>query len=715
MNHTSNQNWRMTIIYALMGLIGVVFIGRLLNLQILQGTDWVAQAEDNRTDVISVPPPRGIIYDRNGIVLARNIASYNIIITPAFLPDDTGDVQRIYRELSDLTGVPVNRGTVDDAKLILICTPGPGIAQLVELGTSLAPYSPVKIQCNVGETIAMIVRERSLIWPGVGVEIEPIRDYTTGSLTATLIGFLGPIPAIYEELYRDSGFEPGRDRVGYAGIELSMDEVLLGVPGRRVVEVDVAGQVLRNLEPPIDPISGDNVVLTIDTRLQQAASAALQTEIDSWNAYYGETRISSGVVIALNPQTGEVLAMAQYPTYENNRLARFIPYTYYQQLDQDPRHPLLNFAITNEIPPGSTFKLSTALGALNEGVVNLTQIIEAPGELLLTESFSPTDPGNVRPFVDWFEPGFGEIDFLHCIAFSSNVCFYKLGGGYQDEIPEGLGILRLQQYARALGYDRVSGIQLPGEAAGLIPDPIWKRRFRGENWSTGDTYIASVGQGYVLSTPLQVLLSAAIVANDGQFMQPTIIRSIIDDEGHILERWWNPTEFTVTDSPLALDSYQISPFIPNLRWDMTIEPIIQDFACEDGYCTATGLMKIVEPWVIENIQRGMRMAVTESQGTLNRATSFQNYPISVAGKTGSAEYCDDVALANNRCTYGAWPTHSWTVAYAPFDNPEIVIIAFCYNGGEGASVAAPIVKLIMDAYFELKAVDIAGGLTGTGP
>jgi penicillin-binding protein 2 len=392
-------------------------------------------------------------------------------------------------------------------------------------------------------------------------------------------------------------------------------------------------------------------------------------------------------------------------------LTRIIPEYYYQQLEQDPRHPLLNAAISAGYPPGSTFKLSTATGALNEGVVSLNTVIQAPGEIVLTNKFSPTDPGSTQTYVDWNAAGFGTIDFLHCIAYSSNVCFYKLGGGFPGEIPEGLDILRLQQYARAIGYDNLSGIQLPGEDSGLIPDPTWKRRYRGENWSTGDTYLASVGQGYVLATPLQVLMSAMTIANNGKLMQPTIIRTIVDGEGNVLNKWWNPVARTATDQPAEQGSYQISPFLSNVKWDITTDPIIEDFLCVGGYCTSTGFTKTVQPWVVQNIQRGMRMAVIESLGTLDRPNSFQNYPIAVAGKTGTAEYCDDVARLQNRCSYGNWPTHAWTVAYAPFDNPEIVILAFMYNGGEGASVAAPVVKRVMDAYFEIKAIDIAQGLS----
>ncbi len=686
------QNWRYLAVYTVMGLVAILFIGRLFTLQILQWQNWDSQSTSNRTKRITVSPQRGIIYDRNGVVLARNVPSYNIDITPAYLPDDEGDVEQIYRQLSSLTGVPVSAETVEDAKLVKPCTPGPGIEQWVALGASNAPYDPVIIQCSVSEQVAMTVSEHASQWPGVSVDIEPVRDYPTGSLTANLIGFLGPIPASLEQYYLQQDFLPGRDKVGYSGIELSMDDVLLGKPGHRVVEVDVAGQVLGNLEPPVAPIPGKNITLTIDTRLQEAAQAALVTNIDSWNAYFGTVRISSGVAIAMNPQTGEILAMAQYPTYENNRLAQIIPAYYFQQLEQDPTHPLLNYAIQTEFPPGSTFKLAPATGALNEGIVTPSTIIAAPGQIVLKNTYSPTDPGSEQIYRDWsyqyYPNGLGNISFLQCIALSSDACFYKVGGGYQSEIPEGVDMQRIQQYARALGYDQLTGIELPGELPGLIPDPTWKRRFKGENWSTGDTYLSTIGQGYDLATPLQVLQSAATIANNGKLMQPTIIRQIVDNNGNVIQ-----------------------PFTPRLRWDITTDPLIQDMTCQFGLCTGTGVMKTVQPWVIQAVRQGMRMAVTDPRGTLNHDFSFANYPIAVAGKTGTAEYCDDVANAKNLCSFGNWPSHGWTVAFAPFDNPEIAILVFLYNGIEGGRTCAPIVKQIMDAYFELKAIDIAQGKT----
>ncbi len=730
------ETWRLFVIYGAILLILTALLGRLISMQVFNSQTFIDQAVENYTKSISSPAPRGIIYDRNGYILARNMASYNLVITPAYIPDDAADVQRIYRDISALTGIPVNNGTVDDAKLFAPCTEGPGISQLVDLGDSLAPYTPVEIKCNISEDTARLVSERAADWPGVGVEIVPIRDYPTGSLTADLIGFLGPIPAALETSLRAKGFVPNRDKIGYAGVETSMQDVLAGKNGTRVVQVDVAGQEIRNLEPPVAPTPGYNVTLTIDTRLQAAAEASLMQEINYWNAYFGKIRISSGVVIAMNPKTGEILAMVSYPTYENNRMARFIPGYYYNQLSQDPRHPLLNNAIQSEYPPGSVFKLSAANGALNEHVVTTSQIIAAPGQLLLCEQFTPNEPcgpSNTRPFVDWYAPGFGQIDFYHCIAFSSNVCFYKLGGGYGDEIKNGgLGIFRLGEYARALGYGVPSGIELPGESSGLIPDPQWKRINQGENWSTGDTYIATVGQGYVLATPLQVAMSGETMANNGKLMQPTVIRNVVDSEGNVQTVWFDPQDFSlwvpqtitdqhgntrqgwlnlgtsaVADRPPA-GSYQISPFVPNMKWDITKDPVIADYVCEAGNCQKTGQKKSVDPGVVKNVQIGMRYAVTDPRGTLHNVYA-QDFPlpIAIAGKTGTAEYCDDVALKANRCQFGAWPTHGWTLSYAPYDDPEIVVMAFEYNGGEGATVAAPVVAKVLKAYFELKSIDLA--------
>ncbi|MFN3307573.1 MAG: penicillin-binding protein 2 [Anaerolineales bacterium] len=676
---------RLAIFMVVVGAIFSIYIFRLFSLQILQVKDWVARAEENRVEVLNLPATRGIIVDRNGIVLARNIPSFNVVITAANLPDDVGEVQEIYRQLSEILGMPVNLNRITPENPYVPCFSQHGIAQIAEYGLSSTPYQPVRIKCDIPEQVARVIQEKAVDWPGVSIEIEPIRDYPTGSLTASIIGFLGPIPANQEEEFRAKGFVPNRDKVGYAGLELQFQDLLAGKNGSWKVEVDVAGKVIRGLEPPVNPVPGANLRLTLDTRLQQAMTGILIGEIEFWNRYLNTIRSTSGVVIAMNPKTGEILGMVSYPTYENNRMARFIPAYYYNQLINDPANPLLNHAVGDVLPAGSVFKLSTAVGALNEGVVTPEQVLSTPPKITVTERYYANDPGREREFVDWNKAGFGQLDFLGGIANSSNVYFYKLGGGYRDEVPVGLGICRLGTYARALGYGEYPGIELPEEEKGLLPDPKWKRITHGEGWSTGDTYIASVGQGYVLATPLQVLLSAATIANDGKLMKPTLIREITDAEGNVIQ-----------------------PFSPVMRWDITKDAVIQEFydttirGCEP----IEGQTKTVQPWVIDKVQEGMRRAVTN--GTLTR--EFRNVTIPVAGKTGTAEYCDQYANAKNLCIPGNWPSHAWTVAYAPYEDPEIAVVAFVYNGGEGASVAGPIVRQVIEAYFELKRIDTELGL-----
>ena len=322
------ETWRIIFLGAVLIVIFFVYVFRLYNLQVVQYTDWLAKADENRTHEINLPTSRGSIYDRKGYILARNIPSYNVVITPAELPDDNGEIQAIYREISNLTGVPVNRGEVSQADPYVPCISDHGITQIVTYGETIAPFEPVKILCDVDQQIAFAIQENKSTWPGVGIDVAPVRDYPTGSLTASIVGFLGPIPAAEENYYRTLGFVPNRDKVGYAGVELYFQDLLAGINGQRVVEWDIAGQILGDQTPPVPPTPGSSIVLTIDARLQQAAQSILIDEINDWNQALGEERMTSGSVIAMNPRTGEILSIVNYPTYENNRMARVIPAYY---------------------------------------------------------------------------------------------------------------------------------------------------------------------------------------------------------------------------------------------------------------------------------------------------------------------------------------------------------------------------------------------------
>ena len=431
--------------YGILGFVFIYFVFRLFSFQILDGTRYSDQAYDNRVDEVNVQTTRGSILDRNGYILARNVPSYNVVIKPADLPDDPGAIQNIYRELSALLEMQGVAPEPDEtiAKLFKPCeTTGLSISQIVFIGDTNAPYQDVRIKCNVSEHVALVIQERTTDWPGVSIEIEPIREYPTGSLTAEIVGFMGPVPAGAQAQY--PGFDLNRDKVGFAGIEQSMQQILGGSNGKRVVEYDAAGKELRDLEAELDPVPGNNIVLTIDTRVQAAARSALLAAIDNLHALQPNVKESNGAVIAMDPKTGQILALVSYPNYENNRMARIIPDYYYRQLMNDPGKPLFNHAISAEHAPGSTFKLAASIGILNEGVVTPDYIIEDPGKISLPQKILEGEAGIDLDYVCWKAEGHGKVDFLHGLAFSCDVYFYKVGGGYKDEVKGGgLGIWRL--------------------------------------------------------------------------------------------------------------------------------------------------------------------------------------------------------------------------------------------------------------------------------
>ncbi len=706
---------RLIVTYVILGLAVFIYVIRLFSLQILQGADYLAQANANRLDDVNIPAPRGVIYDRNGFQLVTNIPSFRVNIIPALLPDSQAEVDAIYTRIAELTGVPLDQ----EGPLAAPCVPGRGIIQLVEEGLTNSPYDEWPVACDVDETVARILREEQVDLPGVRVEAIPVRDYTTGELTAALIGYLGPIPQSLEEYYRGIGFIPARDKVGYAGIEVGYQgiyqDILAGRNGLKEVERDVAGQQLRDVGTFTQPLPGYSLQLSIDTRLQSAAETALANRLEFINRVAGEERSPLGVVIAMNPQTGEILAMVSLPTYENNRFARFIPEDYYAQLVGNTRgSPLTNHAISSEFAPGSTFKLVTAIGALNEGVVTPEQQLFDPGKITITNKYFPTDPGKAKDFVCWKEDGHGEVDFVHGIAWSCNVYFYKIGGGYEGEVEGGgLGVGGINTYAPALGYGAPLGIDLPGEENGLIPDEDWKRINLGENWSTGDTYNTVVGQGFVGATPLQVLSSVSTIANGGKVMWPHLVREVRDGEGNLVQRYEPCVLWDIADDVLT-PSTEIGANCPTMPEEL--RDLVRSSRIDQGLTTPDVL---VDPEVINWVQQGMRLVVSlppigdQGSGTayeyarIGATKPTDSETISSAGKTGTGEFCDAVLFERGLCVPGEFPTHAWYAAYAPYENPEIVVVAFVYYGGEGAITSGPIVRQILEAYFEIKAIDAA--------
>ena len=657
-------------------MIALALLGAAYQLVRLQVTGFDAFAEralDNRQQRLTLPAARGVVYDRNGVLLAQNVPAISVSITPAFLPEDAGRLAELYARLSELTGVPIATPPLDAGNAtgnrIGDDSPPPGIRELVLLQETTAPYRPVVIAPDITREQALVLGAELRNLPGVQLEVRALRDYPTGALTAHVVGYMGPITEDQADYYVNLGFDPARDRIGYAGIENRMQDVMAGSNGYKEVEVDVAGRELRTLGEGQAPVPGQSVVLTIDVRLQAAAEAALSNRMKIENQIaQADTNplrppqpVTNGVAIAINPQTGEVLAMVSLPTYDNSMFSRFIPATYYQEMADHPYKPLFNNAISGEYPPGSVFKVAVAAGALQEGIVTADQMIFDPGEIIITNRYFPNDPGKTRRVVCYNRAGHGDVNFIRGIAVSCDVYFYALGGGYEagGVTDGGLGIDRLHKYATMLGFDQLTGIELPGERKGLIPTRDWKRLNIGENWSTGDTYIASIGQGYVLSTPLQVLMAhTPFINRDGFVRKPTLIREVRDGEGNVLR-----TASVQNNSQTALT-----------------------------------------PYVIEQVSQGLRQVMIDGTGK-NLAVEG----IVLGGKSGTAEYCDNVAQAADRCQFGSWPAHAWMLAYAPYEKPEIAVVVFVYSGEEGSTVAGSVVQEIIDAYFVLKGMSPAAG------
>lgn len=694
--------------------IFLVIAGRLFQLQIVQGDTFQSDAADNRYKLIEVAAPRGVIYDREGRILVRNQPSFEIAIVPEDLPFDdpateideeeveiTKVLQTIgadtstevalsiaelmFRRLgrgdfadavenagvelqydtvlasSVLDDVPdqLNANEPETIEIPDISQPLPmnGLVALVQTLVSSQKLGnasqPIPILALVDRIKALQIAEESYRLPSVRVLRVPARRYIYPGLMSHIIGFMGAIPRESSAEYRQAGYTDLSERVGYSGLEYSYQTELRGVPGYKYVEKDILGREMRTVGEVLDPVPGSNLVLNVNLDLQNAMETALQTKMDEVEAKWG-------VTIAMNPQNGAVLGLVSLPSYDNNIFAERVDLSAYQRLVDDDRNPLINYAIGGLYPPGSTYKLAIALGALGEGVIERnTQIVDS-GPLLLPNQFFPDDLSQAQPFVSWnHRLGIihGPMTVVEGLALSNDIFFYWIGGGYSKAEFRGLGNRNMVKWSELMGYGLPTGIDLPGEVGATIPDDQWKRLWYAESWTTGDSYNMSIGQGFVLATPLQVLVSTTAVANGGTVYEPQIV-------------------------------YQIRDANNGLQRDFTPSVVHQLPASESD---------------IHTIQEGMWATVNSDYGT---ALGAQIDGITVAGKTGTAEFCEIVENEDNpeeqdcrRDDEDNLPTHAWFVAYAPYENPEIAVVTFVYDGGEGSATAVPIAKEILEAYF----------------
>lgn len=488
-----------------------VVAAKLWSLQVVSQDKYRASADTNRFRLVAVDAPRGIIYDRSGQLLVRNIPSFTVSIVPAGLPEKPNEEQAVLERLSELIGIPVEQETEGE----------PGIRELLAART-VSPYAPVRIADNVDRQAAFVIEEEHLDMPGVTVDAIPLRRYVDGPLMSHVTGYMGRIPLGAEEGYKVQGYEPD-DLVGLSGLERTQEAILAGIKGQKHIEVDAFERQVRVIASQ-EPTPGSNIVLTVDVELQQVVEDALRRGMKAADS-------DVGVAIVLDPRTGEVLSLVSLPSYDNNLFTGGISFADFQRLNEDKTHPLVNHAVSGQYPPGSTFKMVPACAVLQEGVVTPRTQFHCAGTLLLPNKLFPGDPTQSQTFYCWLNRGHGLLAVREAIAQSCDVYFYMATGGY-GEFP-GLGIDRLAEYARMFGYGQASGIELSAEAWGLLPSDKWKRQNYGESWFTGDTYNAAIGQGYVLATPLQVCNATAAIANGGTVYRPQLIYQVVAPDGTV--------------------------------------------------------------------------------------------------------------------------------------------------------------------------------------
>ncbi|MBN1661880.1 MAG: penicillin-binding protein 2 [Anaerolineae bacterium] len=637
-----------------LALAFVVLVGRLGALQMTRAEYYQEAADVNRFRLEHTLAPRGVMYDRRGHLLVRNMPRLTVSIVPAYLPEDESEQRELLAHLATLIDMPLTappaHGQVPGRVSPVVqrsVEPDPGILDILEEAV-LAPYRPVTLKSGIARDVAMVLEQEHLDWPGVLVQAEAVRDYLYGPLTAHFVGYVGPIPGEQVTVYEEAGYDANRHLVGLQGLEYSHEEELRGEDGQKLVEVDVAGREVQTVGELAATKPGYNLNLTIDLDLQRTVTDILQAQLTSLGK-------KEGVVILMDPQSGELLALVSLPSYDNNAFTGGISPETLQALLDNPAHPLVNHAISGMFPPGSTFKLVAAVGALEEGVVTSATRLSCGGILWLPNFYYPGDPSLAQPFYCWIHHGYhgahGALGLVSAIGQSCDIYFYQVAGGYRDRF-QGLGQERLAYYAELLGYGRQAGIDLPGETTGLVPDPQWKRANYNESWVTGDTYNMAIGQGYVLATPLQVVNATAVVANGGTLYRPQLVREVVDAEGRVVQAF---APDVIRRVPASAENFDI-------------------------------------------VRQGMRAAVAGAGATAYR----MNVPgVAVAGKTGSAEFFTDENKDGlpDRNKDGTLPTHAWFTAFAPYQDPEIALVVFVYGGGEGSGTAVPIANEILGYYF----------------
>ncbi len=569
-------------------IVGLLVV-RLWQLQVRDGAYYRNLSYNNRTRSVVLHPIRGLIYDRNGILLANSVPSFNLYVQLNDVPNREALIGKLIEFLA-LDESELNKKIQAKGRETLVRLKG---------GLSLKE--------------ATIVESHRLDLPGVVIRPEFERNNPQGSYAAHVLGYVGVVSE--EQLAGEEfqGLSPG-SIIGQDGVERIYDKTLRGRAGSKLIEVDALGHEKRMIS--VDkPQAGNDVRLTIDFRLQKLAEDLLGEE--------------AGAIAALEPQTGEILALASRPGFAPNALSRGLSSNEWNAILQDTSHPLMNRAIQGQYPPGSTFKIIVATAALETNAIDLTDTLQCGGEFRLGK----------RIFRDWKADGHGAVNLRKATADSCDVYFYRLG--------HRMGMETIAAYAKQFGLGARTGVDLPSEGTGFIPSPEWKRQTRGEPWYPGETVHASIGQGYVTVTPLQMAKVIATIANNGILPQPHVVRGARRSARESIEKR-TPT--------------QARPFM-------------------------------LQPRQLKGIQSALEAVVIE--GTAQRAQSSM---VKIAGKTGTAQVVS-LRRDSEEETPRQFRDHAWFVAYAPLENPSIAVAVLLEHMGHGGSAAAPLAKELIEAYL----------------
>jgi len=592
------QKLKMVII--LVGLALSILLIRLWYLQVIKGDELKQRSENNAVRFRKIQPIRGLVMDRNGSVIVDNRPSFDVL----YMPTKGVHPELLVQKIKDIYKTKSIDYSSDQ--------PFP---------KTLKPYLPVRLEKNVSMEKVALVEANAIDLPGVYVDVTPIRLYVDGEMLAPIIGYTGEVSK--EELEKSEEDYSSGDITGKYGIEKVLNPYVRGHRGNELVEVNAFGKVIKNLGR-IDPVSGSNVVLTIDAQLQKAA----------WEALNG----LAGAAVAMDPRDGSVLAMVSSPSFDPNLFNSGIARNDWDKLQKNPLNPLSNRAISGQYPPGSTYKLIVAAAALEEGIVTPDTRVHCKGTFEL---------GN-RVYHCWNKRGHGSVNLHQALVHSCDVYFYTVG--------KMLGVDKIARYARLFGLGEPTGIELAHERKGLVPTKDWKLARMKEPWQLGETISISIGQGFNLTTPLQLAQAYSTLANGGTRWRPRLVQRIEFPDGSIQKE-----------------------FLPEKKGELKLKH-----------------------QTIEALNRALWGVINEPGGT---GAAARIPHADVCGKTGTSQVVglpQDAKIRRLKKISAFHKDHALFVCYAPMKSPEIVVAVVAENAGGGGAVAAPIARKILNAYFDSK-------------